>query len=65
MNCHSPSQIENFLIELGFDVIQADKTVVKFWYNGNIISFWVKKQWFSGKGVEDGRGFNNLINQIQ
>lgn len=57
--------IEQSLIDAGFDVISATTGVVTFWYNGNIITYYVKKQWASGKGIEDGRGWDNLWKQIK
>lgn len=57
--------IEQSLIDAGFDVISATTGVVTFWYNGNIITYYVKKQWASGKGIEDGRGWGNLWKQIK
>jgi len=62
---HSPEQIEQTLIDLGCDIISLDKSMVKFWWKGNIIQYFFKKQWATGKGIDDGRGFENLIKQLQ
>lgn len=64
-NIHSPEKMQEQLIELGLDVISADNSTIKFWYNGNIIQYFPKKQWASGKGINDGRGWENLINQLK
>ena len=38
---------------------------IRFSYNGNIITVWPYKGWFSGKGVKDGRGIAKLLKQIR
>lgn len=62
---HSPEQIEAKLVDLGLDIISCDKSVIKFWFNGNTIQYFFKKQWATGKGIEDGRGFTRLLNQLK
>ena len=49
---------------LGFVINFEDDTTIKFQYLGNIITFYPYSGWFSGKGVRDGRGLQNLISQI-
>lgn len=59
------AEIEQELIEMGYDVCEANYKRVVFWYKDNLITFWIKKQWASGKGVQDGRGIENLFKQIK
>lgn len=49
---------------LGFVVQFEDNTSLKFQYLGNLITFFPYSGWFSGKGVKDGRGLKNLLEQI-
>ena len=49
---------------LGFVINFEDDTTIKFQYRGNIITFYPYSGWFSGKGIRDGRGLQNLISQI-
>lgn len=58
-------EVENELIEMGFDVISSTKGTIQFWHNGNVITYYIKKQWATGKGINDGRGWDNLIKQIK
>lgn len=58
-------EIENELIEMGFDVISSTKGTIQFWHNGNVITYYVKKQWASGRGINDGRGWDNLLKNIK
>lgn len=51
------------LQELGYEPSWDDSSI-KFNYKGYTVTYWRKKEWFSGKGVEDGRGFENLVSQI-
>ena len=64
-NTSTIEDMENALIELGLDVIHADRQCIRFWLNGNEITYWVKKQWATGRGIEDGRGWKNLYNQLK
>lgn len=38
---------------------------IKFTHNGNEITFFPYKGWFSGKGIQCGRGIENLIRQLK
>lgn len=62
---HKPEHLEQFLIENELDVISIDKSCIKFWYNFNPVTFYFKKQWATGKSIEDCRGLENLIKQIK
>lgn len=66
MKAPTYDQIERILIEeLELDVISADPRAVMFWYKGNRIQFFMKKQWATGKGIQDGRGWDKLYRQIK
>lgn len=56
---------EHIIIEMGFDVCKNTKSVLTFLYDGREITYFHKSEWFSGKGVTDGRGWDNLISQIK
>lgn len=58
-------EIERLLIDMEFDVVKADPKEVVFLYKGNNITFYIKKQWASGKGIKDGRGFDYLLKQLK
>ena len=53
------------LEDMGFIVDQIDHTLLQFKLNGNIIKFYPYSGWHSGKGVKDGRGFANLLKQLE
>lgn len=50
--------------KLGFFITDKNDCLV---IKKGVISvvFWKKKKWFSGKGVEDGRGIKNLVDQLK
>lgn len=50
---------------LGMKIVDHNKTTVRFLYNGNTITVFPYSGWFSGKGIQDGRGLVNLLKQIQ
>jgi hypothetical protein len=51
--------------ELGYDVNSDDGQSLTFELNGNTIRIFPYTGWFSGKGVKDGRGIFNLIEQLK
>lgn len=52
------------LVDMGFLVEQKDHTCLQFEWEGNTISFWPYSGWFSGKGLGDGRGFDNMLTRM-
>jgi len=62
-----PKRIEHAahkLISLGYDVKQTG-VVLQFQHNGETIRFYPYSGWHTGKGIKDGRGLKNLINQLK
>lgn len=51
--------------ELGFEVEYEDTTELRIEYKGNTIKLWPYSGWFSGKGIKDGRGIDNLLSQLE
>lgn len=49
---------------LGFDVQSYGGDRLDFVFKGNPIKFWPYSGWHSGKGIKDGRGFENLLKQL-
>lgn len=52
------------LEQLGFVISYKDHNRLEFMFEGNKITFYPYSGWHSGKGIEDGRGFNNLLTQV-
>lgn len=52
------------LEQLGFVISYQDYSRLEFMFEGNKITFYPYSGWHSGKGIKDGRGFNNLLKQI-
>lgn len=42
----------------------AENKCIRFSFQGNVITVWPYKGWFSGKGVKDGRGISKLLKQL-
>ena len=38
---------------------------IRFQFKGNTIKLWPYSGWFSGKGVNDGRGIKKLLGQLK
>jgi len=49
----------------GYDCHYESDSEIRFFYNGNEITYFPFKQWFTGKGIKDGRMLDNLLKQIQ
>ena len=52
------------LESLGFDVVERGSTQLQFIYNGGVVNFWPYSGWHSGRGIQDGRGFEKLLKQV-
>lgn len=58
---YAKRQLEN----LGYSVTSLpEQKALTFLFNGNTITFYPYKGWFSGKGVTPGRGLKNLLDQL-
>lgn len=54
------------LRELGYKPHwNPDIKSVSFYYFGNKVTYYTKKQYFNGKGLEPGFGFDNLVDQLK
>lgn len=53
------------LEEMGYEVHEYGGNMLEFKYKGNTIKFYPYSGWHSGKGIKDGRGFQNLIKQLE
>lgn len=49
---------------LGYEIISKDYSQIQFIFNGSPVTLFPYTGWFTGKTVTDGRGINNLIEQI-
>lgn len=52
------------LEELG-KYVEKTETTIYFIHNKEMITFWPYSGWFSGKGIKDGRGLQNLLKQLK
>lgn len=53
------------ITELGFRIIAQYPTELRFDYKGQVIRLFPYSGWFTGKGLKDGRGIDNLIKQLK
>lgn len=53
------------LNELGFISMEVDNTKIKFWHKGEPVTFFPYSGWHTGKSIKDGRGLDNLLNQLK
>lgn len=52
------------LSALGYSISNDDKKI-SFMFKGNAVFFYPYSGWATGKNIQDGRGLQNLINQIK
>lgn len=53
------------LKSLGFDIVAYDGIRITFEFKGETVSFWPYSGWHSGKTISDGRGIENLLEQLK
>lgn len=49
----------------GIEVTQVNDSKLEFEYDGATVSFWPYSGWHSGKSIKEGRGIENLLNQLK
>ena len=56
---------EMCILDAGCDIIRKDESKIVFLYNNQTVLYYPKKEWATGKSIQDGRGLENLINQLK
>ena len=62
-----PKRIETavkLLTAIGYSELEVDDTKIKFLHKGEPVTFFPYSGWHSGKSIKDGRGLQNLLNQL-
>jgi hypothetical protein len=63
-----PERIDNAIKsieDLGIPVQYEDKTKIGFIFKRYMVWFFPYSGWHTGKSIKDGRGLQNLLNQLQ
>ena len=53
------------ITELGYEITDRTKVSLSFMFKGSKVTYFPYSGWASGKTITDGRGLENLINQIK
>lgn len=53
------------LTNLGYTIVYKDITKIQFIYKGEHIMYYPYSGWATGKTIKDGRGLQNLLNQLK
>lgn len=56
---------EEKLAELGITATRITDSELHFQWKGNTIKLFPYSGWFTGKGIKDGRGIDNLLKQLK
>lgn len=51
--------------KLGYTITQKDNTKIRFGYMDEYVTFYPYSGWHTGKSIKDGRGLQNLLNQLK
>lgn len=51
--------------KLGYEIIYKDYMEIRFVFKGSIVTLFPYSGWHTGKTIKDGRGIQNLLNQIK
>jgi len=55
---------KNVLRKMGYSISYEDDVKIKFIFKGEPVTFFAYSGWYTGKTIKDGRGFQNLLNQL-
>lgn len=53
------------ICDLGFAIFNETKTSFQFNFKGSVVTYFPYSGWASGKNIKDGRGLENLLNQLK
>lgn len=53
------------LAELGINAVRIDDHELEFEYKGKTVSYFPYSGWATGQSIKDGRGLDNLLNQLK
>lgn len=53
------------LTRAGFNTTEENPVKVRIDHNGITVSYWILTGWYSGKGIEPGRGIKTLIEKLK
>lgn len=62
-----PSRIQTAkekISALGYTIIYEDAREIRFMFKNCLVKFYPYSGWHTGKSIKDGRGLQNLLNQI-
>ena len=51
--------------KLGYEILYENERYLIFEYDNNLVRFFPYSGWHSGGSIQDGRGLQNLLNQIK
>lgn len=55
----------NEILRLGLTILNCTDKMIEFEYKGSNIKYYPYSGWATGKTIKDGRGLENLINQLK
>ena len=50
--------------DLGYEIVVEKATSLTFMFKGEFVTIFPYSGWHSGKSIKDGRGLQNLLNQL-
>ena len=53
------------LAELGYEIIEENTSQIMFIHKGSRVVFYPYSGWHTGKTIADGRGLDNLLQQLK
>lgn len=51
--------------ELGYEITHRDDLMIQFTHKGQSVTFFPYSGWATGKTIQDGRGLQKLLKQLQ
>ena len=59
------STTKKALEDMGYVIHYQDNRKIKFMYKGYEVTLYPYSGWHTGKSIKDGRGFNQLLKQLE
>lgn len=53
------------ITDLGYEIEFKSETMLRFNYNDHAVCFYPYSGWHTGKSIKDGRGLQNLLDQLE
>lgn len=62
---YAKNKLNELMFEITSEINIDNKKYLEFVYKGEVVRFYPYSGWATGKSIKDGRGLQNLLNQLK